>query len=88
MGDTVQVLENNPNRIAVIFTAGSGPSTLNITPPTTASDGMYIYFTGGNIILDYRNHGAMVGYSWYAYNSAMMGDVEVSVIQSSYRPQR
>jgi hypothetical protein len=87
-GDTVQILDNNPNRIAIIFSAHTGPSIINIRPPQSENDGIWLADGAGPLILDYRNHGAMVGYAWYALNGAPFSDGQISVITSSYRPDR
>ena len=87
-GQTVQILENNPNRIAIIFSAFDGASVINIRPPQSERDGIYVPDLTAPTILDYRNHGAMVGYAWYALNTNPFGDSYISVIASSYRPDR
>lgn len=88
MGDTVQILENDPNRIAILFTGYTGPSIVNIRPPESDQDGFWLPDGQQPMILDYRNHGAMVGYAWYALNGAPFEDSYISVITSSYRPDR
>jgi hypothetical protein len=87
-GQTVQILENNPNRICIIFSAFEGASVINIRPPQTERDGIYLPDLAAPTILDYRNHGAMLGYAWYALNTNPFGDSYISVITSSYRPDR
>lgn len=87
-GNAVQILENDPNRIAIIFSAYVGPSIVNISQPEDEHDGFWLGDSQGPLILDYRNHGAMVGYSWYALNANPFSDGYVSAIVSSYRPDK
>lgn len=87
-GETELILTNNPNRVAVIFQVYAAPCVLNIRPPASTYDGFSLYTGTAPVILEYRNHGAMLGYAWYAFNAGMMTAAQVNVIESSYRPRR
>ena len=89
MGGAVeQILENNPNRVAVIFQAYEAPVIINIRRPSSSYDGFSLYTGLSPFVLEYRNHGAMVGYEWFAYNAGGFATAHVSVIESSYRPRK
>lgn len=87
-GAVEQVLANNPNRVAVIFQAFEAPVILNIKPPSSSYDGFSLYTGLSPFVLEYRNHGAMVGYEWFAYNAGGFSTARVNVIESSYRPRK
>ena len=87
-GATSEVIENNPNRVAMVISTYGSQCVLNISPPSSQNDGWQMISGQGPTFFIYQDVGAMVGYNWYAFNFGGFGVSYVSIIETSYRPNR